>query len=129
MMTDKKIALLVEDDTSMRELIRIYLENLGYAVIEAVNGDEAIGFATESPPHVILMDLNMPIRGGLDAARCIRKIEDLKDIPIIIMSGYGKMGIEFYSNLEGMGTAPIEYLPKPFCMSYLTKLLNNLVIE
>jgi CheY-like chemotaxis protein len=65
--------LVAEDTDDLRELAVLYLKSLGIAVSEAENGQEAVMLALRDRPDAILMDLEMPILGGLDAARQLRR--------------------------------------------------------
>ncbi|HEU4874181.1 MAG TPA: response regulator, partial [Pyrinomonadaceae bacterium] len=66
--------LLVEDTEDNRFMMRRLLEMTGYRVIEAMNGEEAVKLAREESPHLILMDLSLPVIDGLAATRLIRKL-------------------------------------------------------
>ena len=77
-----------EDDENARIIIRKMLEEFGYTVIEAVNGEDAVRKFRMSGESIslILMDVVMPIMNGKDAADAIRSIK--QDVKIIFMSGY-----------------------------------------
>ena len=70
--------LLVEDTEDNRFMMRRLLEMTGYRVIEAMNGEEAVKLAEAESPHLILMDLSLPVIDGLAATRLIRKLPDLQ---------------------------------------------------
>lgn len=80
--------LLVEDTLDSRDLMKKFLEMEGHQVTEAVNGKEAVEYAQEVQPNVILMDLDMPIMNGLTATRHIKQIESCVSIPIIAVTAY-----------------------------------------
>ncbi len=122
-----KTILIVDDNNDVRVMIRHHVESLKCRVIEACNGQEAIEVVTRERPDLILMDLNMPMMDGLSAARAIRQNEDLRSIPIIAITAYGSFGIDFYSHVDDLGAAPLEYLAKPFDLHQLTFLINNLL--
>jgi len=82
--------LLVDDETVLRKAIRRLLERLGYRVIEARTGDEALNLAKghDGPIHVTLLDMIMP---GLDGIGTFRQLQKrYPDMPVIIMSGYDR---------------------------------------
>jgi CheY-like chemotaxis protein len=80
--------LLVDDNEDVRSLMRFWLEERGYRVVQATNGEMAFEAALRERPHVILMDICMPHLNGLTAARRIRAHEQLQDIPIIAISAH-----------------------------------------
>jgi two-component system cell cycle response regulator DivK len=80
------VAIVAESDEETRRLIRSLLELLGFAVVEAQNGDEAYESAVCYQPDLILIELRMPIISGFTAIRRIRKELKLGSIPIIAMS-------------------------------------------
>lgn len=77
--------LLVEDYDGIRLLMKTYLQNHGYRVLEARDGDEAIRVAAEECQtlRLIVMDLNLPKTDGLAATRSIREMSGLCDVPIV----------------------------------------------
>ena len=68
----EKTILLVDDEGDLRKIISFKLENTGYKVVEAANGDEAIEKAAAVNPDLILMDVMMPGKNGFDACQEIR---------------------------------------------------------
>jgi CheY-like chemotaxis protein len=82
---DTKTIMLVEDYDAIRLILKGHLEKMGYRVLEASDGDEAVQLATRegSSLRLILMDLNLPMVDGLTATSRIREIKELCDVPII----------------------------------------------
>lgn len=78
--------LIVEDHRDSREALRALFEAFGYQVIEATNGREAVEAAVVERPHLILMDIMMPVMDGFDATRRIHAIPDLSRTPIIAVT-------------------------------------------
>ncbi len=79
--------MLVADDIVMnRDLIRAFFFNTGHEIVEACNGQEAVNLARIEKPDVILMDVRMPVMDGVQATRLIKADEELKDIPIIVIT-------------------------------------------
>ncbi len=83
---DKASILLVDDEELNRRLLRSYLEDYEFEIIEAVNGKEALELARNYRPDVILMDRKMPVMGGYDAIQILKQDHDLKSIPVIVQS-------------------------------------------
>jgi CheY-like chemotaxis protein len=80
------LILLVDDDVCMRELLREYFERVGFRVVEAENGREAIDIALREKPRLILMNFMMPVMDGLTASRIIHDDPQSSHIPIILNS-------------------------------------------
>lgn len=81
--------LLVDDDEDGRELCGEYLGTVGYEVLQAENGVEAIETAFRRKPDVVVMDLEMPVMGGLEAIRRLRADARTRAIPIVVLSANG----------------------------------------
>jgi sigma-B regulation protein RsbU (phosphoserine phosphatase) len=78
--------LIADDNLDMIYLIKKGFEGLGYEIIEAHDGDEAFRKILNEKPDLVLLDLKMPRRHGLDVLREIRTNEELKDIPVIVLT-------------------------------------------
>src|SRR4030095_2773790 len=90
---NKKV-LVAEDEADLRKMMKILLEIHGFDVIEAADGYEAVEKALDEAPDLILMDMAMPVMGGVDSARTIRLHKELDDIPIVAVTAYG----DFYDD-------------------------------
>ena len=75
--------LVVDDEPQLRRAMKATLTDLGYSVIEAKTGEEALEVLRRDSPDLILLDLNMPGIGGLETCRAIR---ESSDVPIIVLS-------------------------------------------
>jgi signal transduction histidine kinase/CheY-like chemotaxis protein len=78
--------LVVEDEPSIRHMVRRFLEREGWTVREAENGEEAINAVRESEPGIILLDLMMPVLNGFGFLRELRKNKSWRRIPVVIMT-------------------------------------------
>jgi two-component system phosphate regulon response regulator PhoB len=121
----RRTILVAEDNEDIRSLLRFFLEENGYEVIEARNGAEAVKMAQTTKPDLILMDLTMPYVSGIDAAIKIRSFNELRHIPIVANSGDGTRGIELFNNAKKLGSAYISYITKPFYLNELTEHINT----
>jgi two-component system, cell cycle response regulator DivK len=83
-----KTVLLVEDNEDNRTVYRTILEHFGYHVIEARNGEDGIRMAREESPHLILMDISIPVIDGWEATRILKEDEQTKQIPIIALTAH-----------------------------------------
>ncbi|HLM01839.1 MAG TPA: response regulator [Pyrinomonadaceae bacterium] len=86
--------LIVEDNDDYRDLVDFFLQSKGFEVIVARDGAEAVELSSTQKPHIILMDINMPVVDGLEATRIINRNLSTRDIPIIAVSANcsGQMG-------------------------------------
>jgi CheY-like chemotaxis protein len=75
--------MVVDDSEDIRELLRVQLTHLGYRVVEAADGREAVEAVREERPDLILMDLSMPVLDGFEATRLIRRIGGARGIVIL----------------------------------------------
>jgi PAS domain S-box-containing protein len=107
--------LVVDDVAENRAVVVDLLAPLGFEVIEAVNGREALVQAQSQRPQLILMDLSMPKMDGLEAARRLRSVDGFARLPIIAMSASVSPGDSKQSLDAGMNA----FLPKPLDMDKL----------
>ena len=87
-MSNEKKVLIVEDDESIRKVLKMELEKEGIVVFQAENGEEAIKLAEAEKPNVLLLDIIMPKMHGMDMMRKIQENEWGKNIPIIILTNF-----------------------------------------
>ncbi|HTZ11312.1 MAG TPA: response regulator [Candidatus Margulisiibacteriota bacterium] len=81
----KKI-LVVDDEPDLLKAVVFRLKKSGYDIIEATDGQKAMDLVQEDRPHLILLDLRLPIIDGWEVCRRIKGDEELKNIPIIILT-------------------------------------------
>jgi CheY-like chemotaxis protein len=81
--------LVVEDNDDWRAIMALFLTRLGYKVLQATNGLEAVEKATGELPHLILMDLKLPKLSGLEATAQIKKNPATTDIPVVLCTAFG----------------------------------------
>ncbi|MGH9900316.1 MAG: response regulator, partial [Pyrinomonadaceae bacterium] len=75
--------MVVEDFDDTRFLIRFSLQRLGFRVVEAVNGRDAVELARRRCPDLVLMDLGLPVLDGIAATRLMREMEEMCGVPIV----------------------------------------------
>lgn len=78
--------LIIDDTADLRDLLRDYLQELGYQVLAAANGNDGLALYKEQRPQLLLVDLIMPGINGFDLIRQIRKTD--RKTPIIALSGF-----------------------------------------
>ena len=105
------VILIVEDDPKNMKLVRDLLQFAGYSTIEAYDGKEGIELAREKRPDLILMDLHLPVVGGIEAAQTLKKDPTTKDIPIVALTASAMAGDKekvLEAGLDGYITKPIN---------------------
>jgi two-component system, OmpR family, alkaline phosphatase synthesis response regulator PhoP len=105
-----KRILIVDDESCFRDIMKLSLESEGYKASLAVNGEEAMRELKKERPHLMLLDLNMPIMDGHRVCELVRANDDLKDIPIILVTAMDAdvAAIKVKNNLAN------DYVIKPF---------------
>ena len=104
--------LVVEDEPQMRKFVRIALAARGYRVIEAESAREAIQQVTAYTPDIVLLDLGLPDRDGLEVVQSIR---EWSQVPILVISARGQEE----SKVQALDAGADDYLTKPFGASEL----------
>lgn len=108
-MAQKRI-LAVEDDRDISELIRYNLEREGYEVSAVFDGSQAVDYALRIKPDLVLLDLMLPGMDGLDICRQLKSHENLKDIPVIMLTAKS----EEADVIVGLQMGAEDYITKPF---------------
>lgn len=116
--------LVVEDFEDTRLVLRLALEDHGFIVFEAENGQKAVESANRDHPDVILMDLTMPLMDGFAAAKLMRQNDQLKNVPIIAMTAH--QVTDFRSDAKASGFD--AYVTKPIDVNWLKELITGLLI-
>ncbi|MEG4801752.1 PAS domain S-box protein [Microcoleus sp. ARI1-B5] len=123
---NKRKVLIVDDNQQNRDLLWRLLGRLGFEVVEAQNCQECLCKAVEFQPDVILMDLPMPLMDGLETARRLRQLPELKDVVLIAMSASVFESAQQESLLAGWD----DFLPKPIeANHFLEQLRVHLGLE
>jgi CheY-like chemotaxis protein len=103
--------LVAEDNPINRELLRELLENRGYTVVEACNGQEALCMIDETQPDILLLDISMPVLDGYAVARKIRENPALAPLPILAITAYAMQGDRekiLHSGFDGYLSKPVN---------------------
>src|SRR5215212_2670896 len=99
--------LVVDDEAKLRDLLRVYLEQEGYRVVEAGHGREALYVARYEKPDLIILDLMMPEMGGYEFMRAFSKEAET---PIIMLTAK----VEDQDKIVGLELGADDYVTKPF---------------
>lgn len=101
--------LLIDDEDDILEFIRYNLTKAGYEVYTARNGAEGLQQAAAHRPHLILLDMMMPVMDGIETCRALRRDPALKETMVVFLSALG----EEEQQLAGFGAGADDYIPKP----------------
>jgi CheY-like chemotaxis protein len=80
--------LVADDNDDIRDMLALLLKRLGHEVVVAADGETAVLLAAREKPDLILMDVMMPRLSGLEAARQIHEIAELRNVPIVAISAF-----------------------------------------
>ncbi|CAM4164317.1 hybrid sensor histidine kinase/response regulator [Aeromonas bestiarum] len=118
--------LIVDDMASNRYILRCLLEEAGYQVREATDGQQALDAATRFPPALVLMDINMPVMNGYEACRRIKQLPGQWCLPVLFISANNEI-----SALEqAFQAGGCDYVSKPFHqLEVLARVQNQLRLK
>jgi DNA-binding response OmpR family regulator len=115
--------LIAEDEKDIRELIVFSLQFAGFDVVPAVDGQDAVEKALEVKPDLIMMDVRMPRMTGYQACAKMKTIDEIKDIPVVILSAKGQE-----SEIQtGLNAGAYEYILKPFAPDELIQRVTDII--
>ena len=112
-----KKALIIEDDKSVSQLIRLYLSDSGYDVIEFNDGIKGQDYALSNNLDIILLDLNLP---GIDGIKICKNIRKVSNVPVIMVTAR----VDEADKLEGLDIGADDYVTKPFSPRELISRVN-----
>jgi DNA-binding response OmpR family regulator len=107
--------LVVEDEDELRELLHVGLENEGFQVLTANDGVEAVRTAHAKKPDLILMDIQLPVKSGVEATRELKDHDDTRRIPVIMMTVLE----EKRDVIKGFEAGAYDYITKPLFLPEL----------
>ncbi len=116
---DQTPILIIDDEPSVLEALRIFLEDEGYEVHEALEGETGLMLFQSISPHLVVTDLKMPGMPGLDVINEIRKLN--QTVPIIVITGYGTLD----SAIEAIRSEVHDFITKPIDLDYLKNTLEK----
>ncbi len=120
---DKIKILLVDDEPDIIEILSFNLKQQGYKVFSASNGKEALVQVEKVQPHLIILDVMMPVMDGIDTCEAIRKDKRNEEIIIMFLSARS----EDYSHLAAFGVGADDYVNKPIKPKVLNSKVNALL--
>lgn len=99
--------MVIDDEQQMRKMIRTFLEQDGYTVIEATDGAHALSLLNKTKPHLLIIDVMMPFMDGFTFAK---ELKSISSIPFIFLSAKG----EEWDKVHGLKLGGDDYIVKPF---------------
>jgi CheY-like chemotaxis protein len=115
--------LVVEDSDDIREVLKIFLEGLGFRVVQASDCHAAVEAARRECPDLVLMDLRLPAADGITTTQRIREIEELCDVPIIACSA----GSDYEGKPKALAAGCTDYISKPINFDELERAINQVL--
>ena len=115
--------LIADDFSTARRLIKNAIKELGFSCLEAENGEQALEIIEQTTINLLIADVHMPDKGGMEILEDIRADDILKDIPVILTM------IEPLDKIitEGEDLGMNDYLVKPFDVFTLSKVLDKVI--
>ena len=119
-----KTILVVDDSSSLRQVVGIALKGAGYDVIEACDGKDALGKITGQKLHLIISDVNMPNMDGITFVKEVKKIAEHKFVPIIMLTTESQEA----KKQEGQAAGAKAWVVKPFQPAQMLTAVSKLVM-
>ena len=88
-MTDvfgKRVVCIVDDDVNIQEIYRIKFESEGFETLAALNGEDGLVLIRSRHPDIILLDLQMPVKDGVEVLESLKRDPELSRIPVVVLS-------------------------------------------
>lgn len=118
-----KVALVVDDSTSMRQMVSFTLQSIGFDTIEGGNGCEALEVAGEKPLDLVITDLNMPEMDGITLIKELRAKPNYKFTPILLLTTESQE----QKKQEGKAAGATGWMVKPFNTDQLLTVVRKVV--
>lgn len=125
-MADKKKILIVEDENDVMTYLKAIFEDNGYDTVTAVDGIEGIKMAKSESPDLITLDLAMPNQSGVRTYRQYRDDENLKNIPVVVITAVGDDMRRYFKKTPGF-QKPDGFMNKPIDKDVLVKMIADLL--
>ncbi|EPJ88043.1 MULTISPECIES: response regulator [Pseudomonas] len=119
-----KSVLVVDDSSSVRQVVGIALKSAGYDVIEASDGRDALGKLNGQKVHLIISDVNMPNMDGITFVKEVKKLPNYKFTPIIMLTTESQES----KKLEGQAAGARAWVVKPFQPAQMLAAVSKLIL-
>ena len=120
---DNQICLIADDYSTARRLIKDSLQQIGFSCLEAENGNQALSLIQQTTLDLIIADVNMPEKNGLELLEDIRADDNMMDLPVVLTM------LEPFADLisDARKLGMNDYLVKPFDVFTLSKTLDKVI--
>ena len=120
---DNLICLIADDYSTARRLIKDSLQQIGFSCLEAENGNQALSLIQQTTLDLVIADVNMPEKNGLELLEDIRADDNMMDLPVVLTM------LEPFADLisDARKLGMNDYLVKPFDVFTLSKTLDKVV--
>ena len=119
-----KNVLVVDDSSSVRQVVGIALKSAGYDVIEAVDGKDALSKLTGQKVHLIISDVNMPNMDGITFVKEVKKLASYRFTPIIMLTTESQES----KKAEGQAAGAKAWVVKPFQPAQMLAAVSKLIL-
>ena len=116
---ERPIVLVIEDDSSAAELLRVYLDGAGFTVVTTARGEEGLRWANELRPNAILLDILLPDVDGWEVLQRLKRADVTRGIPVLVVSVVDDRSL-------GMALGAVDYFVKPIAREPLLEALGRL---
>ena len=123
---EKKTVLVVDDEPDARDYLTTVLQDNGFATVIAKDGTEAIAKLEQSVPDLVSLDITMPEKSGVSVYRKLKEDDNLKDVPVIIITGVSDEFQKFISTRRQV-PPPDGYISKPVDADAFMKMVGDLI--
>lgn len=117
--------MIVDDVATIRQIVSSVLKDVGYKVIEAASADEALALAEVKRCHLVVTDVNMPGKSGLDLITALRAVKTYDKTPIVILAK--DANDENIQKAQGLGA--VGWIAKPFTPESLLATINQILVD
>jgi two-component system chemotaxis response regulator CheY len=117
--------LAADDSASMRDMVRMALGSAGFEVTAAANGEEALHLAAQTPFDLVLLDVNMPLRDGIDVIRALRAEPQYRNTPILMLTTENSAD----RKREGKTAGATGWIVKPFDPAQLIATVHRVLLR
>ncbi len=118
-----KRILVADDEPNILKSVKLVLEEAGYQVLTAMDGEETLRVARNEKLDLIILDIKMPKISGQEVYRRLREDTKTKDLPVVLLTAIGKEIPE----REGWGLSGADYVTKPFSPYGIVERVNEIL--
>ncbi len=127
-MTDKKKVLLVDDDPDFVVAVKTIVEKAGYEVDVAYDGKEGLDKVAKARPHIVILDVMMPVMNGHQTCKALKGDPKTADIPVILLTAVAeRVTTSTYTHRDMMESEADDYIPKPVTAEKLLERIRAFV--